>query len=811
MRLKPWLNDLTHLLNGLWVATTGRGHRRKCSRQSHLVQPLESRCLLSTGAVAIGPEVRVNTYTQNNQENPATAMNSAGVYVTVWTSLGQDGDMGGIYGQRFNAGGVPQGSEFRVNTTTTNDQSGAQVAIDSAGDFVVTWNSFLQDGDLFGVYAQRFNSSGVAQGSEFRVNTYTTGTQLESKIAMDAAGDFVITWNGNGPVAGPSGQNGGVYAQRYNAAGVAEGVNFKVDPATSLGSFPSIGMDQAGDFVITWTGTNGDFAQRYNASGTAVGSPVPITHNGSVAMDSNGDFVVAWHQNYHPTTSVNDYGIFAQRYSAAGVSQGSQIVVQPYTTSVDQFPSVAMDTTGDFVIAWSSVASAPNIEVQRYDSAGMPQGDKFQANTAGTGGFNASAAMNSTEFVVSWDGNGDGSGLGVFSQLYVTNLTPAVHGLNETLNYIQSAPPLTVAPDLVVVAPEERDIDSATISFANWQAEDRLSFSNTLALQHTFSQDLNAHTATLTITGPATASGYETLLRSVVYQDVAGNPITSLPRIATITVSDGSDTASGTQTIHVSAVLAGLSESLTYVQGTPPISVAPDLVVTLPDGQNASSASVSFINWQAEDRLSFSNTLALQHTFTQDLTAHTATLTITGSASATGYQTLLRSVVYQDVAGNPNTTAVRIATISVNDGTFSSSGTQRIGVATIVSGLNETQTYVHGAAPLTVAPDLVVTFPTGDAVVSATVSFTNWQAEDRLSFYNSLALQHTFTQDLTAHTATLTITGSASDANYQTLLRSVVYQDVAGNPITSVARIATITVNGASISGSGTQTIKVHA
>ena len=49
--------------------------------------------------------------------------------------------------------------------------------MDSAGDFVVTWESYGEDSSDFGVYAQAYSSSGAALGSEFRVNTYTGGAQ----------------------------------------------------------------------------------------------------------------------------------------------------------------------------------------------------------------------------------------------------------------------------------------------------------------------------------------------------------------------------------------------------------------------------------------------------------------------------------------------------------------------------------------------------------------------------------------------------------------------------------------------------------
>ena len=75
----------------------------------------------------------------------------------------------------------------------------SSVAMDAAGDFVVTWASYgSEDGNAFGIFAQRYNSAGIAQGTEFQVNTYTTDRQFEPSVAMDAAGDFVITWQSAG-------------------------------------------------------------------------------------------------------------------------------------------------------------------------------------------------------------------------------------------------------------------------------------------------------------------------------------------------------------------------------------------------------------------------------------------------------------------------------------------------------------------------------------------------------------------------------------------------------------------------------------
>ena len=93
---------------------------------------------------------------------------------------------------------VPIGSEFRVNTRTSGEQrtfteTPQSVAMDADGDFVVTWSSNGQDGSGWGVYAQRYNAAGQALGNEFRVNTITSNSQQFSTVAMDADGDFVVT------------------------------------------------------------------------------------------------------------------------------------------------------------------------------------------------------------------------------------------------------------------------------------------------------------------------------------------------------------------------------------------------------------------------------------------------------------------------------------------------------------------------------------------------------------------------------------------------------------------------------------------
>jgi len=392
--------------------------------------------------VTTGPEFRVNTTTTGEQEiffsrGRTVAMDADGDFVVVWYS--GDGSGYGVFAQRYNAAGLAQGTEFRVNTTITDNQDSHAVAMDADGDFVISWTSTNQDGSFYGIYAQRYNAAGVAQGTEFQVNTFTNNLQDGSKVSMDADGDFVITWHSSGQ----DGSSSGIYAQRYNAAGVAQGGEFQVNTYTdNLQNHASVALDADGDFVISWTSANQDgssngiYAQRYNAQGVAQGGEFQVNtytdssqNNANVTLDADGDFVIAWH-SYAQDGSI--YGIYAQRYNAAGVAQGTEFQVNTYTDNNQSNASVAMDADGDFVITWQSFGQDGGnggIYAQRYNSAGVAQGSEFQVNTYTIDSQrNASVAMDADgDFVIAWQSYGqDGSGSGIYAQRYFANTTPSI-------------------------------------------------------------------------------------------------------------------------------------------------------------------------------------------------------------------------------------------------------------------------------------------------------------------------------------------------------------------------------------------------
>ena len=106
---------------------------------------------------------------------PEISANDAELFVVVWQSEGQDGDQGGVFAQRFDAGGARQGGEFRVNSYTVAAQGASDVAMGPAGGFIAVWQSYGQDGNDFGIFGRRHIGSGSPQATEFQVNSYKSG------------------------------------------------------------------------------------------------------------------------------------------------------------------------------------------------------------------------------------------------------------------------------------------------------------------------------------------------------------------------------------------------------------------------------------------------------------------------------------------------------------------------------------------------------------------------------------------------------------------------------------------------------------
>ncbi|EIC29289.1 DUF4347 domain-containing protein [Methylomicrobium album] len=297
------------------------------------------------GVAGVGNEFQVNTTTASDQWYPAVAALHDGGYLVTWESSGQDGSGTGIYGQRYAANGSTVGGEFRVNTTTASDQQYPAVAALNDGGYLVTWQSWNQDGS--DIYGQRYAANGSTVGGEFQANTTTTNNQDTPAVAALDDGGYLVIWQ--------SIQNGSdydIYGQRYDAGGSAQDVEFRVNTTTASDqTYPAVAALNDGGFLVTWTSYGQDgsgwgiYGQRYDADGNALGGEFQVNtttadsqYDPAVAALNDGGYLVTW-ISYGQDGS--DRGIYGQRYDVDGQPVGSlKLIGSPKNDSL----SIAADT-----------------------------------------------------------------------------------------------------------------------------------------------------------------------------------------------------------------------------------------------------------------------------------------------------------------------------------------------------------------------------------------------------------------------------------------------------------------------------------
>ncbi|MBD1848873.1 hypothetical protein [Leptolyngbya sp. FACHB-711] len=331
------------------------------------------------GGTAFAPEFLVNSLREGDQERPALGIDGIGNTIAVWQAENQ-GDAGsGIFAQQYEFSGDDfreNGSEFRINTTTEGRQQNPDVAFEPLGtdeenrearNFVVVWQNegrttnevIGRDESGFGIFAQRYNSSGARQGRAFLVNTTTDRAQINPAVATDSAGNFVVVWQSRT-------RNNGydIFAQRFDRFGNPINNQFQVNPRVRGDQInPDVTVGPAGNFVVVWQDQEQDgdgsgiYARRYNARGNAVGAEnlrVNSTTNGdqqtpSIGSDRQGNFTIVW-----ASDSDDNFNVLGQQFGSNGSRIAGEFQVNKTTDNDQTLPQIAVRPNGNFVVAWQS-------------------------------------------------------------------------------------------------------------------------------------------------------------------------------------------------------------------------------------------------------------------------------------------------------------------------------------------------------------------------------------------------------------------------------------------------------------------------
>ncbi|MCB1760587.1 MAG: DUF4347 domain-containing protein, partial [Gammaproteobacteria bacterium] len=401
----------------------------------------------------------------------AVAINASGEQVVVWSKAWQDGDGWGVYAQRYDNDGNALGATILVNQTTAGDQRHASVGIDAGGDFVVSWSGYGQDGTASSVYARQFNADGSAAGGEFRVNTENSGAQSDASLDVADDGSFIVVWEGQGP-----GDDQGVFFRRFNDDGSAMDANEIIaHTATDGGTSekdPVVAWQADGKFVIAWEEESGNKAyfQRFGADGTMAGAKTQIdsglstTSGLSIDANASGAFAIAYKEE------VTLPKIYARAFDADGgniFTAGNWLGAWAgIGTSGSLNPSVAMTDAGEVLIAYQTTADGGDIKLQQLNANGSIAGaTTVLVADVGDQAMPAIAALGTDTYAVAWN---DASGVVTAAATVTINSAPLLADADPTLtsivvNDFDSAGDSVAA---IVVDGSISDADGATESIA---------------------------------------------------------------------------------------------------------------------------------------------------------------------------------------------------------------------------------------------------------------------------------------------------------------------------------------------------------
>ena len=258
---------------------------------------------------ALGDAFQVNEYTTNSQFVPVVAVAESGTFVVAWHSY--QNTSSDVFARRYDATGNPLGGEFQVNTYTTGRQREPAIAIDPMGGHVVVWLAEEGTGGR-AIYGQRYDAAGVPAGGEFQVSAAVTTYLRAPALAVADDGSFVVSWNA------PDGVSSfGALARAFDAGGNAFAPEFPIraDPV-SYALAPAVASDGQrfllahSDVLFT---TAVGVARFHEPATGALGPEFQLSSiRGQYVTDAGrgpaGDVLVVWEPTGGITPDLHVYG-----------------------------------------------------------------------------------------------------------------------------------------------------------------------------------------------------------------------------------------------------------------------------------------------------------------------------------------------------------------------------------------------------------------------------------------------------------------------------------------------------------------------
>lgn len=320
---------------------------------------------------------------------PILVTDGAGMWITVWESENEGGDLDIFYSRSTNNGATWSARTLLngYGTGDTQDDEIPHMATDGAGNWIIVWDSGANVGgagfDLDIVLSQS-SDNGATWSAPAVLNTNAPtddGDDFRAQVTTDRDGNWVAIWASNDDLAGGtadldllvsrSADNGTTWTapERLNTNGATD---------TGDDLRPGLETDRAGNWIAVWASTedlNGTagvdldiFVSRSADNGATWTAPAVLHTNGTtdvggdefprITSDLYRNWIVIWNSEEDlGGVTEGDWDIFYSRSTDNGASWSGPAVFNANgedDSNVDLVPQTATDAAGNWVGVWES-------------------------------------------------------------------------------------------------------------------------------------------------------------------------------------------------------------------------------------------------------------------------------------------------------------------------------------------------------------------------------------------------------------------------------------------------------------------------
>ena len=413
---------------------------------------------------------RVNEGGTGDQQNAKVKLFKEGGAVFVW--------QGGVLGEQdvFARFVAPDGTfltgDVRVNSYMPNQQGDPVVTVLEGGDVVFAWSSFGQDGNMQGIFAQRFSSTGEKVGTEFQINQFSPYNQRTPAIEALQGGGFAAVWVSEQQRFENSID---LFARVFPKDIDGVGNEFLINTTKNICANPTVAPLENGGFMIGWgerdiselnNGWN-VFARSFDANAQALGSAVRLNtdlegqHYAPKIASLNGDHMVVWTSDRQDGSQE---GVFGRFVASTAEPISEEIQINTFTANKQIYPTVTSDGAGQFLVVWSSFIGGPtsfDLFAQRFAPSAVVPEAPF------------AAAISPSKLSVTWPLAQDGTVQGY--EVYVDN-NPTPTYLDSNIFSLGSLAPSSTHTFKLAFRFKDgtRSPLSASVSIKTWGSDDNL-------------------------------------------------------------------------------------------------------------------------------------------------------------------------------------------------------------------------------------------------------------------------------------------------------------------------------------------------